>query len=70
MRIADPPENPSPEFRPGDKVRVTEGPFEKYVGVVDEVTEVTEEFVRLRTTINIFGRDTPVLLDSGQVEKV
>ncbi len=51
----------------GDRVRITEGPFASFEGVVDEVFP---EKRRLRVTVPVFGRATPVELDVVQVEKL
>lgn len=50
----------------GDNVRVTEGPFANFTGVV---VEVKPEKQKLRVNVSIFGRATPVELDFSQVEK-
>ncbi|MCX7712760.1 MAG: transcription termination/antitermination protein NusG [Chthoniobacterales bacterium] len=57
---------PKVQFEPGDKVKVADGPFENQTGVVEEVDP---ERGKLRVSVNIFGRDTPVELEYWQVEK-
>jgi transcriptional antiterminator NusG len=55
------------DFKKGDRVKVTSGPFFDFTGVVDEIAPEKE---RLRALISIFGRETPVELEFFQVEKV
>lgn len=58
---------PKVEFEIGQQVRVSEGPFADFNGVVDEVNY---ERNKLRVSVQIFGRETPVELEFGQVEKI
>jgi transcriptional antiterminator NusG len=55
------------EFEKGEAVKVKEGPFTNFDGVVDEVRA---DKMKLRILVSIFGRETPVELDYGQVEKI
>ncbi len=57
---------PKKQFEEGDAVKVTDGPFKDFNGTVDEVKP---DKGKLRVLISIFGRNTPVELDFGQVEK-
>ncbi len=54
-------------FLPGQKVRVCDGPFEDFVGAVDEIYP---EKGKVRILVSFFGRETPVELDFLQVEKI
>ena len=67
-RIEDGVNKPKPKFyfAPGELVRVIEGPFEDFNGTVEDVNY---EKSKLRVSVTIFGRSTPVELDFGQVDK-
>ena len=68
QRVQEGVDKPRPKvlYEPGEMVRVTEGPFNDFEGVVEEVNY---EKSRLRVAVLIFGRSTPVELEFGQVEK-
>ncbi len=55
------------KFEKNESVRISEGPFATFTGIVDEVNEDRET---LKVMVTIFGRSTPVELEFGQVEKV
>ena len=67
-RVQEGAEKPRPKvlFEPGEVVRVVEGPFNDFNGIVEEVNY---EKNRLSVAVQILGRSTPVELDFGQIEK-
>ncbi len=54
-------------FRPGQKVRIIDGPFNDFMGLVDEIDI---DKAKVRVLVSFFGRETPVELDFLQVEKM
>ena len=58
---------PAVQFEKGENIRIIEGPFRHFVGIVEEVNDAK---AKIKAMVTIFGRPTPVELDFLQVEKL
>jgi len=58
---------PAVQFEKGENIRIVDGPFRHFIGVVEEVSETK---AKIKAMVTIFGRPTPVELDFLQVEKI
>ena len=59
-------EKPKVQFAVGENVKITDGPFMSFNGAIEEIDPARG---KLKITVNIFGRNTPVELEYWQVEK-
>ena len=67
LRISEIKPKPRYQFEPGDRVRVIQGPFANFHGVVEEVKP---DKGKVRVLVSIFGRETPVELEFAHVQKI
>jgi len=58
---------PRYQFMPGDKVKIAEGPFANFIGVVDEIKP---DKGKARVLVSIFGRETPVEIELTNLQKI
>lgn len=58
---------PAVQFEKGENIRIIDGPFRHFIGVVEEVADAK---AKIKAMVTIFGRPTPVELDFLQVEKI
>ena len=58
---------PAVQFEKGENIRIIEGPFRHFTGVVEDVNDAK---AKIKAMVTIFGRPTPVELDFLQVEKL
>ena len=58
---------PKIDFELNENVRVNNGPFENFIGHIDEINM---EKLKIKVLVNMFGRETPVELDFDQIEKL
>jgi len=58
---------PAVQFEKGENIRIVDGPFRHFIGVVEDVSETK---AKIKAMVTIFGRPTPVELDFLQVEKI
>jgi transcriptional antiterminator NusG len=58
---------PRLEFEISETVRVKEGPFSDFSG---QIVEINEDQLKVKVLVNIFGRETPVELEFGQIAKL
>lgn len=66
-QVADQAESMVNPYRMGESVKVMDGPFNEFVGVIEEINE---EKKKLKVMVKIFGRRTPIELNFLQVEKI
>ena len=58
---------PRYQFLQGDRVRITEGPFANFIGIVDEVKPAKG---KVRVLVSIFGRETPIEIEFAHLQKI